>query len=186
MTFVMWLMFAIQFYTQTDLGFLGVYPRSFFGMIGILMSPLIHGNLSHILSNTFPLLFLGVTLFVFYPKIANWVFINCYLITGVMVWIFGREFYHIGASGVIYGLAFFLIFLGFFRKDFKSLAISILIIILYGSMIYGLMPDDPSVSWESHLFGAATGGALAFFYRYSKKLNWFRGSWQRHRCHEDS
>ncbi|MFY0626649.1 MAG: rhomboid family intramembrane serine protease [Reichenbachiella sp.] len=167
----MWLLFTFQFFTEIDLGFLGVYPREISGFIGVFFSPLIHGNISHILSNTFPLLFLGTTIFVFYPKVATWVFVNCYLLTGLLVWIFGRSFYHIGASGLIYGLAFFLILLGFFRKDRKSLLISIIIVLLYGGMIYGILPDNSDVSWESHLFGAAVGGGLAFFYRFSNKLD---------------
>jgi len=168
MAFVMWLIFALQFYLDIDLGFLGIYPRKLTGLMGVFLAPLIHGSLSHIVSNTFPLLLLGTTLFVFSPKIAPWVFLDCYLITGLLVWIFGREFYHIGASGLIYGVAFFLIMRGFFRKDVKSLIISIFVVALYGSLIYGLMPDDPWISWESHVFGAAVGGALAYFYRSTK------------------
>lgn len=171
MTFIMWAAFALEFYTPLDLGFLGINPRTLSGLIGILTSPLIHGNLSHIISNTFPLLFLGTTLFLFYNRIATWVFFNCYLITGILVWLFGRSFYHIGASGLIYGLAFFLICFGLFRKDIRSLAISIVVVALYGGMIYGLMPYDSSVSWESHVFGAATGTALSFLYRGTKRLN---------------
>ncbi len=90
---------------------------------------------------------------------------SAYLFTGTLVWVFGRSFYHIGASGVIYALAFFLIFLGFFRKDIKSLAISIVIMVIYGGMIYGLWSEDESVSWESHSFGAGVGIALSFVFR---------------------
>ena len=165
----MWVAFAIQFYLDYDLGFLGVYPKEPYGLIGIITAPLIHGSLSHIISNTFPLLFLGTTLYVFYPKVAPWVFTSCYIMTGFLVWIFGREFYHIGASGLIYGIAFFLIFLGFFRKDMKSLVISIFVLLIYGGMIYGLWSEDESVSWESHSFGAAVGIALSFVYRKPRR-----------------
>lgn len=171
LTFVIWAVFSIQFYLGIDFGFLGIYPLSLSGAVGIITGPLVHGSLSHILSNTFPLLFLGTTLFVFYDRIAVWVFLNCYFITGILVWLFGRPFYHIGASGLIYGLAFFLIFLGIFRKDMKSMTISIVVVLLYGSMIYGLLPANSSVSWESHAFGAATGVALSFVYRTSPKVS---------------
>ena len=169
MVFLMWVAFSLQFYLNYDLGFLGIYPLKATGFIGIVTAPLIHGNLSHIISNTFPLLFLGTTLYVFYPKIASWVFASCYLLTGLLVWIFGRDFYHIGASGLIYGVAFFLIFLGLFRKDMKSLIISIFVVAIYGGMVYGLWSDDEGVSWESHSFGAAVGVALSFVYRKQRE-----------------
>lgn len=171
LTFVIWLVFTIQFYSEIDLGFLGIYPRTLDGLIGIITSPLIHGNTQHILSNTLPLLFLGITLFVFYNRIALWVFVNCYILTGILVWMFGRPFYHIGASGLIYGLAFFLISFGLFRKDFRSLAISIVVVILYGGLVYGMLPTVSNVSWESHAFGASVGIGLAFMYRNTRKLD---------------
>jgi membrane associated rhomboid family serine protease len=158
----MWVLFLIESLSPIDLGFLGVYPRKFTGLIGIFTSPLVHGNLHHIISNTVPLIFLGTMLFVFYSKIALRVFIQCYLFTGLLVWIFGREFYHIGASGVIYGLAFFHIFFGFFRKDFKSLAISIFVVLLYGGLVYGVLPSRYGISWESHMFGALIGIGTAY------------------------
>ncbi|MEQ9297287.1 MAG: rhomboid family intramembrane serine protease [Cyclobacteriaceae bacterium] len=161
MTFLLWLTFSIQFYLGTDLGFLGIYPRHFSGLLGVITGPLVHGDWVHLMSNTFPFLFLSGAIYLFYPKIANQVFIQCYLITGLLVWVFGRSFYHIGISGVVYGLAFFLISLGLFRKDFKSLLISIITISIYGGLIYGLLPEDTYVSWESHLMGAIVGVGTA-------------------------
>jgi membrane associated rhomboid family serine protease len=93
----------------------------------------------------------------FYPLIASRVFLSCYFITGILVWCFARPTFHIGASGLIYGLASFLMFYGLFRKDFKSLLISIIIVLLYGSIFYGVLPSQPNVSWESHLMGALVG-----------------------------
>ena len=157
----MWAIFSIELYLHLDFGFLGIYPRTLFGMIGILTSPMIHGSVLHLTSNTLPLLFLGGTLYYFYDKIAARVFLQCYLFTGVLVWIFARPFYHIGASGLIYGLAFFLISFGLFRKDFRSLTISIVVVLLYGGIIYGLLPNQPGVSWESHVLGAVVGISTA-------------------------
>jgi membrane associated rhomboid family serine protease len=162
LVFLMWAFFAVENYLSVDLGFLGIYPRTLHGLIGILTGPMIHGSWMHITSNTLPLLFLGGALYYFYDKIATRVFLQCYLFTGIFVWLFGRSFYHIGASGLIYGLAFFLISFGIFRKDFKSLFISIVVVALYGGIIYGIFPSQPGVSWESHLMGAIVGVTTAF------------------------
>lgn len=171
MAFLMWVVFTFQFFTGFDLGFLGVYPRDFSGLIGIVCSPLVHGSVQHILSNTLPLIFLGTLLFVFYNRVAWLVFFQCYVFSGILVWIFGRGFYHIGASGLIYGIAFFLISFGFFRKDFVSLLISIVVVALYGGMIYGVLPQDSHVSWESHLYGALVGIGSAFYLRKSPNIS---------------
>lgn len=162
LTFIMWLSFSLEFYLQLDLGFLGIYPRTLYGLIGVLTSPMIHGSLTHILSNTLPLLFLGGALYYFYDKIATRVFLQGYLFTGMLVWLFGRPFYHIGASGLIYSIAFFLISFGIFRKDFRSMTISLVVVFLYGGIIYGILPSQPGVSWESHLMGAIVGVTTAF------------------------
>lgn len=158
---LMWLVFFISEYLQFDVGKFGIFPRTFSGLIGIFTAPFIHDNSYHLLSNTFPFMFLSGVLFIFYVKIANRIFWQCFLITGVLVWLFGRPFYHIGASGLIYALAFFLITMGFVKKDFRSLAIAIVVIILYGSFFYGIFPTQMLISWESHLMGAIVGIASA-------------------------
>ncbi|MFT5642305.1 MAG: membrane associated rhomboid family serine protease [Cyclobacteriaceae bacterium] len=162
LVFLMWVVFTFQTLTGFDLGFLGILPWSISGLIGVLTAPLIHGNSSHLISNTLPLLFLGTTLFVFYKKHALLVFSQCYLMTNLLVWIFGREFYHIGASGLVYGIAFFLISIGIFKRKVISIMISIIVILLYGGLIYGLNPGNQSISWESHLFGAIVGIGIAY------------------------
>jgi len=155
--FIIWSTFAISLILPFDLAILGIFPRSFHGMIGILLAPLIHGSLLHLISNSLPLLFLGVVLFLFYDRIARQVFFQCYFFTNILVWIFARSSLHIGASGLVYGLAAFLTFFGIFRKDFKSIVISIGVIVLYGGLVYGIFPNQPGVSWESHLMGALVG-----------------------------
>jgi membrane associated rhomboid family serine protease len=163
LVFIMWLVFSFEVYFSTDLGFLGILPRTLRGLPGILTAPLIHGSLAHITSNTVPLLFLGSILFFFYKDIAEIVFFRCYIVTNVLVWLFSpRVFYHIGASGLIYGLSAFLIFYGVLRRDFLSLIISIAIFMLYGGIFYGVLPSDPHISWESHLGGAVVGTYTAF------------------------
>ncbi len=157
LVFIMWAAYVLDMLLAFDLAVLGIYPRSFVGLSGILFAPMIHGSLVHLISNTFPLLFLGAVLFLFYDKVARQVFFQCYFITNILVWVFARPSYHIGASGLVYGIAAFLIFFGIFKKDFKSLIISIIILILYGSLIYGILPLQRGVSWESHLIGALVG-----------------------------
>ncbi len=138
--FFMWVIFLIQYSLGIDFGFLGIRPRSASGLIGIVTAPLIHGNFSHLMSNTVPLLILGGSLYFFYSKIAGRVFLHTYFFTGALVWIFGRSSYHIGASGMVYALASFLIFFGFFRGNFKTVIISLIILFFYGSLIFGLFP----------------------------------------------
>lgn len=162
MVFIMWLVFFIEFKFHYDLGFLGVFPRSLLGLIGIGGMPLLHGSVSHISSNTGPILILGTALYYFYPRIAGRVFTQCYVVTGVLVWVFGRSAIHIGASGLIFGLASFLMLYGVFKKDIKSILISAITVMIYGSLIFQLIPANPMVSWESHLLGAVVGGANAY------------------------
>jgi len=110
LVFIMWFVFSIEVFYGIDLGWLGIKPRTLEGLIGIFTAPLIHGSLAHLISNTLPLLFLGSVLFFFYERIGGIVFARCYLITNALVWLLSpRASYHIGASGLIYGLSSFLI-----------------------------------------------------------------------------
>ncbi|MGF1635473.1 MAG: rhomboid family intramembrane serine protease [Cyclobacteriaceae bacterium] len=168
--FFMWLVFILEGHLDFNIKFLGIYPRTVWGLAGILFAPFIHGDLRHLVSNTAPVLFLGATLYFFYGRIAGKVFYLCFFATNILVWLFGRPSMHIGASGLIYGLASFLIFFGLFRKDFISLLISVVIVLLYGGMMYGILPMQTGVSWESHLFGAVVGAIAAMQYSRVKKV----------------
>ena len=165
----MWLVFSIEHTLNIDLGYLGIYPRELSGLIGVAFAPLLHGNFNHLASNTVPLLVLGGSLFIFYPKIASKVFLQAYFFTNMLVWIFGRPFYHIGASGLIYALASFLVFYGVFQRNFKSVIISAIVIFVYGGMAYGLFSFNERISWESHLMGAVVGIAAAFTLSMQKR-----------------
>lgn len=170
MVFIMWAVFFIDpFLSFIDFRVFGIYPRTLAGMIGLFTAPLVHGNLAHLISNTLPLLFLGTALYFFYSRIANSVFFGVYLVSNLLVWLLARSSMHIGASGVIYGLAGFLIFFGIFRKDLKSLFISVIITLFYGGLIYGIFPNQPGISWESHLLGGITGAFFAMQFGKSKK-----------------
>ncbi|MBM3435452.1 MAG: rhomboid family intramembrane serine protease, partial [Bacteroidetes bacterium] len=160
---LLWVIKLGEIATQLDLGFLGVLPRKLPGLIGILTSPLIHSDLKHLFANSIPLFVLGGCLFYFYKEIAVRTFLLIYIITGICVWVGAREAYHIGASGVVYGLAAFLFFSGIFRRDAKLLAITMLVTFLYGSMVWGIFPDffpDRNISFESHFWGLVVGAIL--------------------------
>ncbi len=143
---------------------LGIYPLSLKGTLGILTAPLIHADLKHLISNTFALLTLSIGLFYLYKKYAYQIFGLIYILTNILVWIFARNAFHIGASGIIYGLAAFLFFTGIFSKKKELMAAAMLVIFLYGGIIWGIFPNNPTTSWEAHLFGFVTGTILAIVF----------------------
>jgi len=167
-TFFLFLIWFIRF---TEVGFetsfvrFGVYPQKWQGLLGILTSPLIHADIKHLADNSVPVFLLSLAIFYFYREIAYKIFFIIYFISGLLVWIAGRDAYHIGSSGLIYGFAAFLFFSGVLRKNINLLAISLLVSFLYGSLIWGILPYDYHISWESHLMGALSGIVLAFVYR---------------------
>jgi len=162
---VIWLIFILDLSLDLDLFYWGLYPRKVSGLWGILFSPLLHGSLKHIIANTIPILVLSTGLFYFYRDLAFRVLILSYLTTGVLVWCFGRPSYHIGASGLIYALAGFLFFSGVLRKHVGLMAISLIIVFQYGSLVWGIFPLEEKVSWEGHLMGLISGVVLAIYYR---------------------
>lgn len=164
-TGIMWLVFLLAAVGGMDLHALGILPRTFAGLLGVFTSPFVHSNLNHIGSNTVPLLVVGTGLFYFYKEIAWRVLGMIYLFTGFWVWLAARPSFHIGASGLIYGLVCFTFFSGLIRRDNSLLAISLLVTFLYGSMVWGILPVDQTVSWESHLFGSAAGIFAAIYFR---------------------
>jgi membrane associated rhomboid family serine protease len=173
---ILWIVHLISFIFQIDMTRLGVLPRNFVGLLGIITSPLIHADFSHLISNTIPLIVLGWIIFFFYPKVSYLLFGIIYFFTGLLVWIFARQVYHIGASGVVYGFVSFLFFSGLFRRDNKSIALALIITFLYGGLIWGMIPGWKTISWESHLFGALTGLTAAYLFRKidppAKRYDW--------------
>jgi membrane associated rhomboid family serine protease len=164
--FFMWLVKIIEVVFEIDLSGFGIYPLTLQGLPGILFSPFIHADFTHLFNNSVPLFFLSLALFYFYSEVAVRVFIWTYFLTGLLVWVAGREAWHIGASGVVYGLASFLFFSGIIRRYFRLIALSLLIVFLYGSMVWGLFPGVyKNVSWESHMLGFFSGVVLAVWYR---------------------
>jgi membrane associated rhomboid family serine protease len=171
-TAIFWLIKGFEHITTIRLGYFGIYPRSQDGLIGILTAPFLHGDFPHLISNTVPFMVLGIAILFFYKRIALLAMLLMYISTGVGVWLFARGgSYHIGASGVVYAFASFLFFSGLFRKDIKSLAISLVVVFMYGGLVYGVLPLYPGVSWESHLIGAIMGGVIAYLFRKVKEIS---------------
>lgn len=150
---------------------LGILPRQLKGLTGIFTAPLIHGDITHLISNTLPLIILGIIIFYFYTSSAPELFLWIYLATGLMVWIAADgSGYHLGASGLIYGFVSFLFFSGIFRRDRRSMALALLVTFVYGGIVWGVLPIYQGVSWESHLFGGLIGGVCAWFYRKRDRI----------------
>ena len=165
---LIWLFWLAEIVFNIDLSFLGIYPLHLKGLIGIITAPLIHSGYEHLIANSIPLFILSACLFYFYRQIAYKIFFLIYLITNVWVWFLARDAYHIGASGVVYGLAAYLFTSGLVRKNPRLLAITFVITFLYGSMIWGVFPEffpEKNISWESHLMGMLAGIILAIFFR---------------------
>ncbi|HPC97682.1 MAG TPA: rhomboid family intramembrane serine protease [Bacteroidales bacterium] len=166
LVFLMWFVKITELAFEADFTRLGVYPLRVNGLPGIIFSPLIHSDFSHLISNSLPFLLLGTALFYFYSEPALKIFTWNYFITGLLVWLTGRPAWHIGASGVVYGLMSFLFFSGIIRRYYRLTALSLLVVFLYGSMVWGMFPDVyKDVSWEAHSMGFITGIFLAIAYR---------------------
>lgn len=164
--FMMWLVKIIEVLFEIDFSGFGIYPLTAKGLPGIIFSPFIHADFKHLFNNSLPLFFLSVALFYFYSEVALKVFTLTFFLTGFLVWIAGREAWHIGASGLVYGLASFLFFSGIIRRYFRLIALSLLVVFLYGSMVWGMFPDIyKNVSWESHMLGFFSGVLLSVWFR---------------------
>ncbi|MDX9848299.1 MAG: rhomboid family intramembrane serine protease [Tenuifilaceae bacterium] len=173
---VLWLVTITEHSLGLSFYKLGTYPRSLAGLSGILFTPFIHSGFKHLLANSIPLIVMGSGIIYFYRSLSYRVFLIIWLASGICLWIGGRPSYHIGASGLVYGLASFLFFSGAIRRDPRLAAISLVIVFLYGGMIWGVFPIWPSISWEGHLFGGISGFACAIAYRHQgpqrKIYNW--------------
>lgn len=173
---IIWGVKLIEYYLDLSFVKFGVYPKNLNGLKGVLFSPFIHKDFTHLINNSYPILILGSMLFGFYKKIGLKIFLWLFFISGFWLWTIGRPSFHIGASGIIYSLASFLFVSGIIRKNPRLSAISMLIIFLYGSMIWGVLPTNTSVSWEGHLAGSIAGILVAFFFRNDgpkrKKYQW--------------
>ncbi len=168
MVMIMWLVKIIETVFHLDFGFLGIKPLSAEGLPGILLFHFIHGDWEHLFANTVPILVLGTSLYYFYRPLANKILLILIFSTGLLTWCGARSGVHIGASALVYGLTFFLMLSGFIRRDRKLIIISLIVVFLYGSLVWGLYPKyaiENNISWEGHLSGFVMGIVLAFFYK---------------------
>ena len=166
---LLWIIWLLEQGLGADWHQWGILPRTVRGLWGILTEPLVHSGAKHLFSNSVPLLILGWCLFYFYKELGFAVLPALWILSGVFTWCLGRESWHIGASGLIYALSFFLFFSGIFRRYIPLMAVSLLVAFLYGSMIWNMFPVaelvDPQVSWEGHLSGAISGLICAIAFR---------------------
>lgn len=162
---ILWYVFWFDVEFRLNLDKYGIYPKTFKGLRGIILSPFIHGSIQHLYHNSIPLFVLSMALFYFYRHIAWKVIIFGILMSGFLTWCIGRPSYHIGASGLIYVLFSFMFFKGVFTKYYRLIALSLLVIFLYGSMIWYVFPVDETISWEGHLSGLLTGLFFAVLFK---------------------
>ncbi|MEQ3796434.1 rhomboid family intramembrane serine protease [Flavobacteriaceae bacterium MJ-SS4] len=162
---MIWLVFWFEIRFRFDFTNFGVFPRTLSGLKGILFSPFIHSGIEHLYHNTIPLFVLSTAVFYFYKPIAWKVLCYGILLSGFLTWSIGRPAFHIGASGLIYVLVSFTFFKGIFAKHYRLIALSLLVVFLYGSMIWYTMPIKDGMSWEGHLSGLITGILFALIFR---------------------
>lgn len=190
---LIWGTFILQGFGLGKFNCYGVVPRHWIGLRGIVFSPLFHSGWKHIINNSIPLAVLSFFAVLFYQRIAYYVIIFGWLLTGLLVWIFGNLLSgspigcHIGASGVVYMLASFVFFSGVIKRSRNLIALSLIVAFLYGSMVWGVVPEEflpkfytedrNPISWESHLAGALVGLLFAFLTR-SKGPEEKTYSWQ--------
>lgn len=160
-----WFAWLTNAYLGLELERYGLRPRDLQGLIGVITAPLLHANLEHLFSNTAPLIVSLTAMLYLYPNCALRVLPMVWIGTGLLAWLIGRPSLHIGASGFIYGLLTFILVSGMLRRDMRSVGVALMVWFLYGSMVWGVLPVRPQMSWEMHLAGTLLGGAMAWVYR---------------------
>ena len=165
MTAFLWLILIIDSLLGLGLARFGLRPGHLKGLIGVFTAPLLHGGAEHMFSNTAPLIVSITTVLYLYPRSSMRVIPIIWLGSGLLAWFIGRPSLHFGASGFVYGLLAFVFISGILRLDMRSVAVSVMVWFLYGSMIWGVLPIRPNMSWELHLSGAILGVVLAIVFR---------------------
>jgi len=162
---LIWLIELLNWALELSPGVFGVRPRQWAGLPGILLAPLMHSGFAHLIANTPPLLIAGTAMLYLYPASALRVLPAIYLGPGIAVWLFARGGVHLGASGLVYGLVSYIFFAGLIRRDRRAIAASMLVAFMYGALVWGILPIERGVSWETHLAAALIGVALAIALR---------------------
>ena len=180
----LWFVWALWFIEVADnylglgLDRFGLRPRDASGLMGVVTAPLLHGSFEHLFSNTMPLVVSLTAILYLYPNSAMRVLPMIWLGGGLLAWFIGRPSIHVGASGLVYGMLAFVFVSGMFRQDFRSMAVSLFVWFLYGSMLWGILPIRPRMSWEMHLAGAVLGLAMAIVYRNWDRVPLKRYDWE--------
>src|SRR5690554_3363625 len=173
---LLWIVFWVESRFGVNFNKFGIYPRTAEGLVGIFSGPFIHGSLKHIFNNSVPLFVLSTALFYFYRNIRWKILFFGLILTGLATWAIGRPSLHIGASGVVYMLVAFLFFKGIFSKQFQLTALALIVVFLYGGLLWYVFPVDPKISWEGHLSGFFVGLLFAFLFKsipiQNKKYAW--------------
>ena len=162
---LLWVILIVDSVLGLGLAHFGLRPKHLDGLIGVFTAPVLHGGAGHLFSNTLPLLISLTTILYLYPRAAMRVIPVIWIGSGLLAWVIGRPSLHFGASGFVYGLLAYVFISGILRLDMRSVAVSVMVWFLYGSMIWGVLPIRPNMSWELHLSGAILGVALAIAYR---------------------
>jgi len=173
---LIWIAFWVELRFDFKFTRWGIYPMKAEGLKGIIFAPFIHGSLKHLFNNSIPLFALSAALFFFYRNVRWKVLLWGTLLTGLLTWVIARPAMHIGASGVVYMLVAFLFFKGIISRRYQLIAISMIVVFLYGGLLWYLFPIDPKISWEGHLSGFIVGLILAFVLKQqnveNKKYAW--------------
>lgn len=177
---VLWFILIIDQLFDLQLSRFGLRPRDAAGLLGILTAPLLHDGVEHLFSNSLALSVSLTTILYLYPNVSLRTLPMIWLGSGLLAWFFGRPSMHIGASGFVYGVLAFVFVSGVIRRDRRSIAVSLLVWFLYGSMVWGILPIRPNMSWELHLSGTILGVAVALLYR-----NWDRAPIKRYEWEDD-
>jgi membrane associated rhomboid family serine protease len=156
----------------------GIRPRDWHGALGILTAPLVHGDYAHLFGNSVPLVILGTAMLYLYPRSSRIVLPAVYFGTGIAVWLLARGSSHNGASGLVYGMFAYVLAAGLLRHDRRALATSLLVCFLYGALVWGVLPIEPHMSWETHLAASIIGAALAVPLRHRDVPPRRRYSWE--------
>ena len=162
---LLWAIWITEEALGLHLGRFGLQPRTPGGLLGVLTAPLLHGSAGHLFSNSLPLVISATGMLFLYPNSSLRSIPVIWIGSGLLAWVIGRPSFHYGASGLIYGMLAFLFVSGMLRRDMRSIAVSLMVWFLYGTMIWGVLPIRPHMSWELHLCGAVLGIACAIWYR---------------------
>ena len=175
---VLWTVFLADKLFGLNLHRFGLRPGSIPGLVGVITAPLLHGSLSHVFSNSMPLFVSLTAILYLYPNSAARAIPFIWFGSGSLAWLIGRPSLHFGASGFVYGLLAYVFFSGILRRDMRSVSVSLLVGFMYGSMIWGVLPIRPHMSWELHLSGGLMGVLLAFAFRKWDRVPVVRYEWE--------